>query len=91
MSRSSKSGWPLEIKSGSAVVKIYRTQKASGYTVFYKGHERKVGLLQDLDLAKSEAKRIADSIYGTLDDGTTVDTINPDVINASLWSQNPQR
>src|SRR5215471_15920795 len=65
-SRRRKPEWPLEIKSGSAVVRIYRTQKSNGYTsysiVFYKGHERKVRFFQDLDIARAEAKQIADSI-----------------------------
>ena len=58
--------WPLEVKSGSAVVKIYRTQKVSGYVsysaVYYKGRERKVRFFQELAEVKIEAKKIADDI-----------------------------
>ena len=61
-----KESWPVEVKSGSAVVKIYRTQKSSGYVsysaVYYKGRERKVRFFQELAEAKAEAKRIADDI-----------------------------
>lgn len=65
-SSASKEDRPLEVKSGSAVVKIYRTEKASGYVsysvVYYKGMERKVRFIQDLAVAKTTAKSIADEI-----------------------------
>jgi hypothetical protein len=66
MSKQKDSEWPLEIKSGSVVVKIYRTQKANGYVsysaVYYKGRERKVRFFQDLAVAKTTAKTLADEI-----------------------------
>src|SRR6185312_2549554 len=66
MSKQKDSEWPLEIKSGSVVVKIYRTQKANGYVsysaVYYKRHERKVRFFQDLAVAKATAKDLADEI-----------------------------
>lgn len=66
MKKQAKSEWPIGIKSGSAVVKIYRTQKAGGYesycTIFYKGHERKTRFFKDLESAKSTAKAIAKEI-----------------------------
>src|SRR6185437_8699943 len=66
MSKQKNSEWPLEIKSGSAVVKIDRTEKANCYVsysaVYYKGRERKVRFFQDLAVAKSTAKTIADEI-----------------------------
>jgi hypothetical protein len=61
-----KSEWPLEIKSGSAVVKIYQTEKANGYVsyavVYYVGHEQKTRFFQDLSETKSERKSLADAI-----------------------------
>jgi len=58
--------WPLEVKSGSAVVKTYRAPKASGCVscaaVYYKGSERKARFFQKLTDAKSAAKKIADAI-----------------------------
>lgn len=64
--RAQENEWPLEIKSGSAVVKIYRTEKASGYVsytaVYYKGRERMVRFFQELAEAKTEARKIANEI-----------------------------
>jgi hypothetical protein len=46
MNTRTQNQWPVVIKSGSAVVKIYRTEKANGYVsytaVYYKGRERGV-------------------------------------------------
>jgi|SRR5947209_17385927 len=66
MKKQKESEWPLEIKSGSAVVKLYQTIKAGGYSsccaIYYKGHERKTRFFQDLATAKTTAKAIADEI-----------------------------
>ena len=63
MSRTkSPKGFPLTVKRGSAVVKIYRTPSkgCDSYTLsFWVNHERKRRTCADLEAAKTEAEQIA--------------------------------